>query len=309
MDFYYIALLLGGHCMCLLAPFHFTWGAFWVGVALYYIAGVGVTISFHRNLSHRSFKVPKWLEYSFAYIAVLSLQGSPIEWVSAHRYHHLHADKSTDIHSPNKGFWFSHLNWVFDYKCRYGSYDGQFKNVADLENQFFYRFLHYTYFLHSVLLGGIFYAIGGLPWVVWGMAVRMIYTSHLTFSINSICHIWGKRVYDTDDDSKNNWVLALLTYGEGWHNNHHAFEYSARGGFEWYEIDATWYVIKFLQVVGLATDVKVPTESQKKRKALANKSRKEEMAKKSSKDEVVKKSIGEEISNLTNYKAISPIIK
>nr|BAA23134.1 Delta-9 desaturase [Rosa hybrid cultivar]BAA23135.1 Delta-9 desaturase [Rosa hybrid cultivar]BAA23136.1 Delta-9 desaturase [Rosa hybrid cultivar] len=273
MDLYHLTLFLGVPFVCLLAPFQFTWGALWVAISLYLVSGMGVTISYHRNLAHQSFKVPKWLEYSLAYCAVLSLQGSPLEWVSTHRYHHQFTEKLRDPHSPNKGFWFSHLNWLFDYHSRFGSYDGQLmKNVGDLECQLYYRFLHYTYFLHSVLLGVALYVAGGLPFVIWGMGVRVVVISQVTFSINSICHTWGKQIWDTGDASKNNWLFGLLAFGEGWHNNHHAFEYSARQGLERWQIDTSWYVIKFFQVVGLATHVKLPTEIQKKRKALAKNS-------------------------------------
>ncbi|XP_050386057.1 palmitoyl-monogalactosyldiacylglycerol delta-7 desaturase, chloroplastic-like [Argentina anserina] len=270
MDLYYLTLITSAHLLCFLAPFHFTWGALKVAYVLYLLSGVGVTLSYHRHLSHRSFKMPKWLEYYFAYCAVLSLQGSPLEWVSTHRFHHQVTDKENDPHTPSKGFWFSHVNWAFDYHARWGSYDGQLmKNVGDLECQAFYRFLHYTYPYHSVLLGVILYVTGGLPYVIWGMFVRLVVVAHATAAVNSFCHTWGKQIYDTGDESKNNWVFGLLSQGEGWHNNHHAFEYSARHGLEWWQVDLTWYVIKLLQILGLATDVKLPTESQKQRKALA----------------------------------------
>lgn len=271
MDILTSAVVVCPHGLSLLAPFQFNWGALLVAVVLYFVTGLGVTISYHRNLAHRSFKVPRWLEYFFAYCGVLSLQGSPIEWVSSHRYHHQFTDKLKDPHTPSKGFWFSHINWIFDYHSRIGSYEGQLKNVGDLECQLYYRFLHYTYFYHSVALGVVLYVAGGLPFLVWGLAVRLVFVFHVTFSVNSICHTWGKQVWDTGDESKNNWLFGLLAFGEGWHNNHHAFEYSARQGLEWWQIDITWYVIRFLEKVGLATDIKLPTETQKKRKVLAKK--------------------------------------
>ncbi|VVA17536.1 PREDICTED: palmitoyl-monogalactosyldiacylglycerol [Prunus dulcis] len=260
------------HCLALLAPFHFNWGAVWVAMALNSISGVGITLSYHRNLTHKSFKLPKWLEYFFAYCAVLGLQGSPLEWVSTHRNHHQFTDTWSDPHSPiAKGLWFSHIGWVFDYRSRFGSYEGRLNNVGDLKKQPYYIFLHYTYPFHSVALGVLLYVVGGLPFLVWGMGVRMVYMFHVTFSINSICHTWGTQVWDTGDSSRNNWLFGLLAHGEGWHNNHHAFDYSARQGLEWWQIDTTWYLIRFLQALGLATEVKLPTEAQKKRKALCNK--------------------------------------
>ncbi|BFG36578.1 hypothetical protein CerSpe_228520 [Prunus speciosa] len=265
------------HVLVLLAPFHFNWRAFWLAVALYYLTGLGVTLSYHRQLSHRSFKLPKWLEYFFAYCGVLSVQGSPIEWASTHRNHHQFTDTWDDPHNPIKGLWFSHIGWLFDYRSRFGSYEGRLKNVDDLKRQKFYRFLHVTYPLHSIAFGVLLYALGGMPFLAWGLGVRAALFAHATFALNSICHRWGKKVWDTGDMSRNNWVFGLLTHGEGWHNNHHAFQYSARHGFEWWEVDVTWYVIRFLEIVGLATDVKLPSETQKKRKALSNKLNEEKL--------------------------------
>ncbi|CAL9018609.1 unnamed protein product [Prunus brigantina] len=270
LDIVTAAVFLTMHCLCVMAPFHFTWPAFWVAVALYVVTGVGVTLSFHRHLAHRSFRIPKWLEYLFAYFGVLSLQGSPIEWVSSHRYHHQFTDTVKDVHSPLQGFWFSHMGWILDSGSRFGKYGG-LKNVEDLKRQAFYRFLHHTFLLHSFLLGTLLYVVGGLPFLTWGMGVRMVCLFHSTMLVNSAGHMWGQQVYHTGDTSRNNWWLGLLALGEGWHNNHHAFDYSARQGFEWWQIDVTWYVIRFLEAIRLATDVKTPTEAQKERKALHRK--------------------------------------
>ncbi|KAM1363390.1 hypothetical protein FF1_028270 [Malus domestica] len=256
------------HILSLLAPFYFNWGAFWLFVALYFLTGLGVTLGYHRSLAHRSFKLPRSLEYFFAYCGVLALQGNPIEWVSTHRYHHQFTDTKKDPHSPLMGFWFSHIGWVVNNSFRFESYERRLKNVEDLKRQPYYRFLHRTYLLHSVVLGVLLYVTGGLPFLVWGMGVRTVVLYHVTFSVNSICHTWGSQVWDTGDLSRNNLLVALPTLGEGWHNNHHAFDYSARQGLEWWQVDITWYVITILQVAGLATDVKTPTETQKKRKAL-----------------------------------------
>ncbi|KAM1164679.1 hypothetical protein ACFX13_024792 [Malus domestica] len=263
-----VVVVFSLHCLTLLAPFHFNWPAFWVAVALYFVVGVSVNLSYHRQLSHRSFKLPKWLEYFFAYCGVLSFQRSPLEWVSIHRSHHQFTDTLKDPHSPVRGFWYSHIGWIFDFRSRFGSYDALLKNVGDLKRDPFYRFLHYTYPLHAISFGVLLYAVGGLPFLVWGLGVRSVIFLHATFGINSICHTWGQQVWNTGDLSRNNWLIGLMAHGEGWHNNHHAFEYSARHGLEWWEIDVTWYVIRFLQIIGLATEVKLPTETQKKRKAL-----------------------------------------
>eukprot|EP01018_Ginkgo_biloba_P018111 Gb_14279 [translate_table: standard] len=261
------------HALCLLAPFTFTWKAFGVFVGLYIVTGLlGITLSYHRNLSHRSFKLPKWLEYVFAYCGAQAMQGDPLDWVSTHRYHHQYCDSAKDPHSPYEGFWYSHMSWMFDEKTVVDRI-GTRNNVADLEKQPFYRFLRSTYIVHPIALGMLLYALGGLPFLIWGMvrkenvykAVRIVWVYHITWLVNSAAHVWGYQAWNTGDLSRNNWWVAALAFGEGWHNNHHAFEYSARHGLEWWQFDVTWYVIKILEAVGLATDVRVPSEQHKAR--------------------------------------------
>lgn len=258
------------HLGCIFAPFRFSWGAFSVAFVLYVVTGLlGITLSFHRNLSHRSFCLPKWLEYFCAYCGIHALQGNPLDWVSTHRYHHQFDDTERDPHSPINGFWFSHMTWLFDTqavieKC------GEPNNVGDLEKQFFYRFMRSTYILHPIGLAFLLYALGGSPFLVWGMCVRIVWVYHITWFVNSACHIWGNQAWNTGDFSRNNWWVAVLAFGEGWHNNHHAFGYSARHGLEWWQIDMTWYSVKFLQAIGLASNVKLPTESHKQRMAFKN---------------------------------------
>ncbi|KAJ8755899.1 hypothetical protein K2173_024444 [Erythroxylum novogranatense] len=264
------SVVLSMHLLSLFAPFCFNWSAFWVAFGLYVITGLlGITLSFHRNLSHRSFKLPKWLEYLFAYCGVLALQGNPIDWVSTHRYHHQFCDSERDPHSPIEGFWFSHMSWLFDTNSVVERCGGP-NNVGDLEKQPFYKFIQDTYILHPFALAVLLYACGGVPFLVWGMGVRTIWVYHITWLVNSACHVWGKQAWNTGDLSRNNWWVAILAFGEGWHNNHHAFEYSARHGLEWWQLDVTWYVVMLLQVVGLATEVKLPTQLQKQRMAALN---------------------------------------
>ncbi|XP_077220063.1 fatty acid desaturase 5 [Tasmannia lanceolata] len=257
------------HALCVWAPFAFNWTAVCVAFVLYFVTGLfGITLSFHRNLSHRSFKLPKWLEYSFAYCGVQALQGNPLDWVSTHRFHHQYCDSERDPHSPLEGFWYSHISWFFDVesvvqKC------GEASNVGDLEKQPFYRFIRRTYIAHPLALAVLLYAAGGFPFIVWGMGVRIVWVYHITWLVNSACHVWGRQSWNTGDLSRNNWWVAFLAFGEGWHNNHHAFEYSARHGLEWWEFDLTWYVVWLLQAIGLATDVKVPSHSQKQRMSLS----------------------------------------
>ncbi|CAH9135127.1 unnamed protein product [Cuscuta epithymum] len=255
------------HLLAGFAPFCFSWDCVGVWIGLYILTGLGITLGYHRNLCHKSFKLPKWLEYFFAYWGAQALQGDPIGWVSTHRYHHKYTDSMKDPHSPLEGFWFSHMGWVFDVESEKERSE-RATNVADLENQPFYKFLQQTYIVHPAILGALLYAIGGFPYVVWGLGVRGTWGFHVTFLVNSACHIWGNQPWKTGDLSKNNWLVALVTFGEGWHNNHHAFEHSARHGLEWWQLDAAWCTIWILKQLGLATHVKLPTHAQKKKLAL-----------------------------------------
>lgn len=268
LDLGTLAAVAGMHGLALFAPFTFNWDAFWVAFELYVATGLlGITLSYHRNLSHRSVKLAKPLEYLFAYVGVQTLQGNPIDWVSTHRHHHRLCETERDPHTPTEGFWQSHFGWLFDSKTLNEKCGGR-TNVQDLESQAYYRFLEKTYILHPIALGALLYALGGFPYLVWGMGVRTCAVYHATWLVNSGGHIWGDRVWHTGDFSRNNWFNALITFGDGWHNNHHAFEFSARHGFEWWQFDMTWYFIKMLEAVGLASDIKLPTEAQMQAKAM-----------------------------------------
>jgi len=197
------------------------------------------------------------------------VQGDPIEWASSHRYHHLHTDTPLDPHSPYEGFWWSHMGWLLNNGAtleRVGSRG----NTGDLDEQPFYRFIQRTYAWHVVGMFAALYAFGGLPAVVWGGALRTVWVYHITWFVNSASHCWGYQTYKTGDLSRNNWWVAVLAFGEGWHNNHHAFEYSARHGLDKGQFDMTWQVIAFFKALGLAKHIKGPSEKQmtKKREAL-----------------------------------------
>lgn len=253
------------HVLCLFAPSTFSWGALGAACVLSLLTGVfGVTLSYHRNLAHKSFKLPKYLEYLFAYFALQAYQGDPIFWVSTHRYHHKVTDTDRDPHSPIEGFMFSHIGWLYDFN-KLAQKGASYNNVCDLTSQPYYKFLQKTMVLHASGLGMLLYMVGGFPYIVWGMGVRTVWGYHTTWAVNSICHTWGHQVWNTGDLSRNNWCLSLVTFGESWHNNHHAFEYSARHGLEWWQFDLTWYVIKILEYLGLATDVKLPSKKHMQR--------------------------------------------
>ncbi|KAL5072896.1 hypothetical protein RYX36_011881 [Vicia faba] len=214
-----IGILLSLNLLCLFAPFNFNWPALLIAVALGVVTGLfGITLSFHRNLSHNSFKLPKWLEYFFAYCGVHAIQGNPIEWVNIHRYHHRFTDSEKDPHNRIKGFWFSHVSWLFDTnsmvkKC------GEPTNVGELEKQYFYRFVRNTYIYHILAMGALLYAVGGFPFIVWGMGVRTVVVYQITWFVNSVCHAWGSQPWNTRDLSKNNWYFNFMIYAFLWFSN------------------------------------------------------------------------------------------
>uniref|UniRef100_A0A7S1TEW7 Fatty acid desaturase domain-containing protein n=1 Tax=Compsopogon caeruleus TaxID=31354 RepID=A0A7S1TEW7_9RHOD len=256
------------HTACLLAPFTFTWRALALCLGLHIITGmVGITFSFHRQLTHRSFSTPKWLEYLCAWIGCLALQGDPIEWCSAHRHHHVQCDTEEDPHSPFDGFFWSHMGWMWNERETGILQDTS--NVPDLWRQPFYRFLRSTYPIHPTILAVALYLMGGLPFLIWGVAVRTVLLWHVTWLVNSASHVWGFQTWKTGDLSMNNWWVGLLAFGEGWHNNHHAFEDSARHGLEWWQIDVTWYLIRVLKLLGLADNVRLPSQKKMDKLRLA----------------------------------------
>ncbi len=241
--------------ICAFLPGLFSWQAVGVAVLLHWITGgLGITLGWHRLLSHRSFQVPKWLEYFFAFCGTLALQGGIIWWVGLHRHHHLHSDEDVDHHDSKKGFIWSHVRWMcFDVPAE-SDIPRFTKDIADDP---FYQFLNNYFFPLQVVLGVVLYAIGGWPFVFWGVFARLVIVYHCTWLVNSATHKFGYRNFETTDNSTNCWWVAITTYGEGWHNNHHAYQYSARHGMKWWEIDITWMTIQVLQLLGLATKVKL----------------------------------------------------
>lgn len=266
-DLTYVGFMVAMHGLACFAPMTFSWPMVWLFLGTYFVTGcLGITLSYHRQLSHRSFQTPKWLEYVLAYCGVLAVQGDPAEWVSSHRYHHLHCDTPLDPHSPYEGFWWSHMGWLLDHKTTLERVHDR-SNASDMYKDPFYKHLEKYYGLHVAAQLGLLFALGGFPALVWGGALRIVWVYHITWFVNSAAHVWGDQTYNTGDLSRNNWWVGILAFGEGWHNNHHAFEWSARHGLEWWQFDMTWMMIKFLQVCGLATNVKLPSEKQKARLA------------------------------------------
>jgi sn-1 stearoyl-lipid 9-desaturase len=255
-----VLFLTGVHIGAVAAFWHFSWLNFWVAVGLYFLTGcIGITLCYHRLLSHRSFKVPKWFERVLATCGVLSMQGSPLEWVGHHRMHHAFSDTPKDPHDSSRGFLYSHLGWMLGTKEEFDSPEQLRKFARDLAKDPYYRFLEsrIVQFLLQALLGVALYFIGGIGLVLWGIFLRMVVLYHCTWFVNSATHMWGYRNYtDSGDDSRNTWWVALITFGEGWHNNHHRYQDVVDAGHRWWEFDLTLNVIKTLKFFGLAYDLK-----------------------------------------------------
>jgi stearoyl-CoA desaturase (delta-9 desaturase) len=252
------AIVLGiFHLLAFAALFFFSWKAFAAFVVLWIFGqNVGIAIGYHRLLTHRGYAVPRWLEYIIATCGTMALQGGPIYWVGVHRLHHQLTDKPGDPHSPRDGKWWSHMDWILHGTLH--NQDPALQRYApDLTQHAYYRWLDRYHWLPVTVAGLILLAIGGWPCVLWGVFLRAVLGLHVTWLVNSATHIWGSRRYDTRDDSRNNWWVALLTGGEGWHNNHHAHPVSARHGLAWYEFDPNYYAIWLLEKMGLARKVYV----------------------------------------------------
>lgn len=247
------------HLLAIGAFFTFSWKAVLVCVVLHWVTGgLGITLAYHRLLTHRSFKVPKLLEYFLAMMGNLACQGGPIEWVTAHRLHHAYSDKEGDPHSPLKSFFWAHMAWCYYKNDMITDKAIQMKVAPDLAKDPVYQWMDRTHILWTIFLGIGLYAMGGWPFVIWGIFARLVLVYHCTWLVNSAAHVWGYRTYRANDQSTNLWWVALVTYGEGWHNNHHAFQYSARHGLRWWEFDSTYLMIQVLEKLGLASAVKLP---------------------------------------------------
>lgn len=245
------------HLACLLVfVVPFTWLSLGLFVGFFALRTWGLTAGFHRYFSHRSFKTSRWFQFVIAWIGSSALQRGPMWWAGEHRQHHKYSDKDGDPHSPIiRSIWWSHIGWVLDRGNRWTKWD----ELKDFHKYPELKWLDRFHALPGLLLGVLCYAIDGWTGVVWGFILSTVTLYHTTFCVNSLCHLMGYRRYATEDDSRNNWLVALLTMGEGWHNNHHHYPSCARQGFKWYEVDMTYYVLKGLEKVGLVWDVREPT--------------------------------------------------
>ena len=246
------------HTGAVAALFLFSWQAFASAVLLLWIAtGFGISLGYHRLHTHRSYKVPRFLEYFFAVCGTVTLEGGPIFWVAVHRIHHQKSDQPGDPHSPREGAWWSHMGWILFGEAKHNNTRLMAKYAPDLAKDRFYVWLNDYHWIPPVIVGLMLLVVGGLPMFLWGGCLRTVVGLHATWAVNSATHLWGSRRFATRDDSRNNWWVALFTFGEGWHNNHHAHPSSARHGLAWYEFDISWITIKFLKHLGVARSVRV----------------------------------------------------
>jgi stearoyl-CoA desaturase (delta-9 desaturase) len=247
------------HVLAVVALFHFSWKGVAVAAGLWWISGsLGIGVGYHRLLTHRGFRCPKWLEYFLAVCGTLALEGGPIFWVGIHRIHHQLTDREGDPHSPRDGKWWSHMGWILTGKALHQATEQLAPYVPDLRRDKFYHWLSKYHWITQVVVGVTVLYFGGWNMVLWGVFLRTVVGLHATWLVNSATHLWGSQRWATGDDSTNNFFVALLTFGEGWHNNHHAHPNSARHGLRWWEVDANWYVISALRAVGLAHGIKLP---------------------------------------------------
>ncbi len=245
---------IGMHLMC--------FGVIWVGVsstalivaaALYVLRLVAITAFYHRYFSHRTFRTSRALQFVFALIGTMAVQRGPLWWAAHHRHHHAHADEKNDSHSPSQhGFWWSHVGWFMNRS----NFRTRSELIQDLMRYPELRLLDRFDIVPPIALAAVLFFAGGAQLLIWGFFISTVLLHHVTFTVNSLAHRFGRRRYATSDDSRNNWWIALLTFGEGWHNNHHHFPGSVRQGFYWWEIDLTYYLLRAMAACGLVWDLK-----------------------------------------------------
>jgi fatty-acid desaturase len=246
------------HIGAIAALFMFSWRNVLISMALYWMTvGWGISLGYHRLHTHRSYKVPLWMEYFFAVCGTLTLEGGPIFWVATHRIHHQKSDQPGDPHSPHDGGFWAHMGWILFGETNHNNTRVMSKYAPDLAKHKFYIWLNNWHWVPMVALGVILLAIGGWSLMFWGIFLRVTLGLHATWLVNSATHMWGTRRFATRDDSRNSWWVALMTFGEGWHNNHHAHPTSARHGLAWYEFDISWITLSILKAVGIAKQVRV----------------------------------------------------
>jgi fatty-acid desaturase len=247
------------HVGAIAALFVFTWKGVALAAVLWWMTGsLGIGMGYHRLLTHRGYKCPKWVEYFLTICGVLALEGGPMFWVATHRVHHQNSDKDGDPHSPRDGGFWAHMGWIMTGRAIHNNSSEVLPYVPDLRKDKFHCWISKWHWVPMVVLGLIVLAAGGVSCLLWGIFFRTTMGLHATWLVNSATHMWGRQRFLTGDTSRNSFWVAMFTFGEGWHNNHHAHAQSARHGLAWYEFDLTWYGICTLRALGLAWDIKLP---------------------------------------------------
>lgn len=254
-----VAMVTFFHLLAIPVFFTFSWqnlAALLIGNWI--VGSLGVGLGWHRLLTHRSFKAPKWLEYLLSIFASMSMQDAPDKWIATHRIHHAFVETEKDPHSTRFGFWWAQIGWVVWGTAQDHDAATMKRYVPDLLKDKGHVLISRFYLVPIVISAFILFAIGGWSMVVWGVFARVVVGWHTTWFVNSLSHIYGSRPHETADFSTNNWFVALLTFGEGWHNNHHAFPTSARHGLEWHQFDMNWIAIRIFEKLGWAKQIKLP---------------------------------------------------
>jgi fatty-acid desaturase len=258
LDWFNVAFIGGVHVFALLGIVTFSWKALAVACCLWWITGsLGIGLSFHRQLTHQGFHSHIWVKRFLAICGTLAVQGGPIVWVAGHRLHHAHSDRELDPHNSREGFWWSHIGWIFRRDPKTAKFENYSKYAKDLVSDPFILFLDRYFVVLQFALGLLLAAWGGWSFVIWGIFVRLAFGWHCTWLVNSAAHMFGYQTYDSRDESRNCWWVALLSFGEGWHNNHHAFPRMARHGLRWWELDMNYLALRALQALGLVWDVRL----------------------------------------------------
>jgi fatty-acid desaturase len=253
-------IMVALHLAAIASIFFFTWKALILAIVMWWVGGsLGIGMGYHRLLTHRGYKTPKWMEYFLTTCGTLALEGGPIAWVATHRIHHQNTDIEGDPHSPRDGGIWAHMGWIITGRAMHRDRSELLPYVPDLRKDKFHLWISKWHVIPSLVLAVAFYFMGGWPFVFWGAFLRSVLSLHFTWLVNSATHMWGSRRFATTDDSRNNWWVALISFGEGWHNNHHAHPTSARHGLAWYEFDPSWILIKILKFFGVAQSIQVAT--------------------------------------------------
>ncbi len=247
------------HVGAIAALFMFSWKALAFAAILWWITGsLGIGMGYHRLLTHRGYKTYKPVEYFLTICSTLTLQGGPMFWVATHRMHHQNTDVEGDPHSPRDGGFWAHMGWIMTGRQLHNHSSALLPYIPDLRKDKFHVWISKWHWLPISVLGIVIFAVGGIQYLMWGIFLRTVVGLHATWLVNSATHMWGSQRFLTGDTSKNSFWVAMLTFGEGWHNNHHAHPQSAKHGIAWYEFDMNWMGISALRMLGLAWDIKLP---------------------------------------------------